>query len=101
MDFKDKKKVKEAVALQYSPESGGAPKLIALGRGETAEKIVETAKANDVPVYEDQSLAHNLNMLKIGDEIPPELYEVVAQVLVFISKIDGRFGDRYGIGKKT
>lgn len=97
---KGKKKIKEAAALKYSPEDGGAPKLIALGRGETAERIVETARENDVPVYEDASLAHTLSALKIGSEIPEELYEVVARVLVFISKLDSGYGEKYGIDKK-
>jgi len=44
-----------------------------------------------VPVHEDANLAHALTMLNIGDEIPPELYEVVAKILVFVSDIDGRF----------
>lgn len=95
-----KYKIKEAAALRYSPENGNAPTIVALGKGEMAERILETAKKNDVPVYEDKSLAHTLNALSIGDEIPPELYEVVAQILVFVSKMDNDFGEKYGADKK-
>jgi Uncharacterized homolog of the cytoplasmic domain of flagellar protein FhlB len=99
-DKKDKKIIKEVAALRYSPDNSNAPTIIALGKGETAEKILETARNNDIPVYEDKNLAHTLNALKIGDEIPPELYEVVAQILVFVSKMDNDFGELYGSDKK-
>lgn len=88
-----KPKIKEAAALRYSPENGGAPEIVALGKGETAEKIIALAKENDVPLYEDEALAHTLNTLKIGDEIPRELYEIVAQILVFVSGLDNKYED--------
>lgn len=96
MTENDKKKnqPKEAAALKYSPGQS-APKIVALGKGEIADKIIETAKENDVPVYEDPSLAHTLNLLKIGQEIPPELYEVVAEILVFISRLDHAHKEKY------
>ena len=88
-----KDKIREAAALRYSPSKGGAPEIVALGRGETAERIIAKAKESNVPLYEDANLAHTLNYMKIGAEIPSELYEVVAQVLVFVSKLDDSFGD--------
>ncbi len=88
-----KPKIKEAAALRYSPEKGGAPEIVALGKGEIAEKIIASAKENDVPLYEDEALAHTLNTLRIGDEIPKELYEVVSQVLVFVSRLDNKYED--------
>lgn len=96
---KDKKIIKEAAALKYSPEKGKAPEIVALGKGEMAERILETAKNSDVPIFEDSSLAHTLNALHIGDEIPPELYEVVAQILIFVSKLDKSYGELHGINK--
>jgi len=83
-----KKKIKEAAALRYTPEKGGAPEVVALGKGEVAEKIISKAIESNVPLYEDAALAHALNHLNIGDEIPKELYDVVAQVLVFVSNLD-------------
>lgn len=82
----DQRKV--ASALKYSKGEDGAPKLIAKGSGFVAEKIIEAAEANEIPVYEDPLLATQLANLSIGQEIPSELYNVVAEVLVFISRMD-------------
>lgn len=80
-------KKKTAVALQY--EKGyDAPKVIATGKGIIAEKIIEKAGQNNVPLYKDEKLAGSLSSLEIGDEIPPELYEVVAEILVFVDNMD-------------
>ena len=65
-----------------------APKILASGRGEVAEKIIAKAKENDVPFYKDNKLAETLSKLEIGDAIPPELYEVVAEILVFVDDMD-------------
>ncbi len=92
-----KKKIKEAAALKYSPDDS-APKVVALGKGEIAEKILEAARENEIPIYENPELAHTLNALSIGDEIPPELYEIVAQILVFVSDLDKLQGEsRHGL----
>ena len=96
MKEKDKKEIKEVVALQYLPDQNQSPKIIALGKGDVAERIIETARANNVPVYQDINLAHTLNKLKIGDEIPPELYEIVAEILIFVSNLDKGFGRKNG-----
>ncbi|MCH5258539.1 MAG: EscU/YscU/HrcU family type III secretion system export apparatus switch protein [Lachnospiraceae bacterium] len=84
---KEKKKVKQAIALEYDP-SDEAPRVIASGRGELAERIIEKAKEADVPVHRDDKLADTLSRLEIGDMIPPELYEVVAEILVFVDSMD-------------
>ena len=76
-----------AVAVAYAPGEG-APKILATGKGELAEKIIEKAKENDVPLYKDNKLADTLSRLKIGDAIPPELYDVVAEILVFVDDMD-------------
>ena len=78
---------KTAVALSYEPEDG-APKILATGKGEVAEKIIQKAKESDVPLYKDNKLADTLSKLKIGDAIPPELYQVVAEILVFVDDMD-------------
>lgn len=80
-------KVKTAVALEYNP-SEEAPKIIASGKGFLAEKIIEKANESDVPVHKDDRLAHSLSKLEIGDYIPKELYQVVAEVLLFVDRID-------------
>jgi len=83
----EKEKLKTAVAIAYEPGEE-APKILATGKGEVAEKIIEKAKEEDVPFYQDSKLANTLSKLEIGDMIPPELYEVVAEILVFVDKMD-------------
>ena len=76
-----------AVALAYDP-GDSAPRILATGKGNIAKRIIEEAKASDVPFYRDNKLADTLSTLQIGDAIPPELYEVVAQILVFVDGMD-------------
>lgn len=83
----EKKKAKTAVALAYEP-GDAAPKILATGKGEVAERIIKTAEENDVPFYKDNKLAETLSKLEIGDTIPPELYDVVAEILVFVDDMD-------------
>lgn len=87
MAEEDKKKIKQAVAIEYNPEDM-APKIVATGRGKLAERIIEQAKENDVPVHQDEKLANTLSKLDIGEYIPPELYEVVAEILVFVDNME-------------
>ena len=82
-----KEKPRQAIALSYNPEED-APKVIASGKGALAERIIEKAKEAEVPVHRDDSLAETLSRLEIGDMIPPELYEVVAEILVFVDAMD-------------
>lgn len=82
-----KEEKKTAVAIEYVPGEA-APKILATGKGAVAEKIIEKAKENKVPLYKDNKLADTLSKLKIGDMIPPELYEVVAEILVFVDDMD-------------
>lgn len=89
-----KKEIKHAAALRYSPETDSAPKIIATGKGIVAEKIIEKAKDSDIPVYQDSNLAKTLSALGIGEEIPPEIYEVVAEILIFIGSVDKSYGER-------
>lgn len=87
MNQNEEKNKKTAVALRYSPEDA-APEVIASGKGILADKILAKAKEADVPVYEDEKLAHTLSKLEIGEMIPPELYSVVAEILVFVDKME-------------
>lgn len=80
-------KIKQAIALEYNPEED-APKVIASGRGLVAERIIEKAKESDIPIHRDDKLADTLSKLEIGEMIPPELYEVVAEILIFVDSMD-------------
>lgn len=85
--MQEKQKIKQAIALEYDP-SEEAPRVVASGRGILAERILEKAKEEKVPVHKDDKLADTLSRLEIGDMIPPELYEVVAEILVFVDQMD-------------
>lgn len=75
--------LKQATALKYSQEQGNAPVVVASGMGYVAQKIVNIAQENNVPVYQDDSLATLLGQLEIGSEIPPELYQAIVDLYVY------------------
>jgi flagellar biosynthesis protein len=77
-----------AVALHY--DKGGAPRVVAKGRGAIGAKIIEVARANDIPIEENEVLAGALSNVELGDEIPAELYKAVAEVLIFVLRLSGR-----------
>ena len=76
-----------AAALHYG-SGDAAPVVVASGMGYMAEKIVETAQKNGVPVYEDNSLSTMLTQLKLGQEIPEELYRAIVEIYVYFLKFD-------------
>jgi flagellar biosynthesis protein len=77
-----------AVALHY--DRTGAPRVVAKGRGSIGDKIIEVAKANNIPIEENEVLAGALSNVELGDEIPEELYKAVAEVLIFVLRLSGR-----------
>jgi flagellar biosynthesis protein len=74
-----------AVALHYDRK--GAPRVVAKGRGAIGAKIIELAKANDIPIEENEVLAGALSNVELDDEIPAELYKAVAEVLIFVLRL--------------
>ncbi len=84
-------KIKKAAAITYS-EGDPAPKVTALGKGIIAERIINTAKQNNIPFYKDDSLVDTLLNMELGSEIPPDIYEIIAEILVFICHIDKKRG---------
>jgi len=100
MKRKDDENVREAAALKYNAESDDAPYVVALGQGYMAQRMVEQARAAHVEVVQDEKLAHMLQRLSIGDEIPEALYQVVAEVLVYVSTLDADYGERFGLAQK-
>lgn len=84
------KKKSKAVAFKYNKEKDAAPKITAKGRGFVAEKIIQTARAHNIPLHEDQNLVQVLEALDLETEIPAELYRAVAEVLAFIYRLNGR-----------
>ena len=86
MSVKEKNQL--AVALHYDRTS--APRVVAKGRGSIGDKIIEVAKANNIPIEENEVLAGALSNVELGDEIPAELYKAVAEVLIFVLRLSGR-----------
>jgi flagellar biosynthesis protein len=79
---------KLAVALHY--DRSGAPRVVAKGRGSIGDKIIEVAKAHDIPIEQNEVLAGALSHVELGDEIPAELYKAVAEVLIYVLRLSGR-----------
>ena len=75
---------REAVALRYEPRLEQAPRLVAKGKGELAERILELARIHNIPVREDSDLVGLLGKLDLEAEIPPNLYKVIAEILAFV-----------------
>lgn len=73
-----------AVALKYNKDEDKAPRVVAKGMNVKAERIMEIAKKAGVPVMRNVALAHALNKIEVGDDIPEELYDAVAEVLNFV-----------------
>lgn len=86
MDGKRKPPLR-AVALKYVPGEDAAPRLTAKGQGLVAEKILEVARANNVPVRQDRNLVQVLSRLNLDQEIPPGVYKAVAEILAFVYRL--------------
>jgi len=85
--MKNKKaRTKKAVALAY--DQVGAPKVVAKGDGFLARKMIEIAQEKKIPIQSNETLVEALMQVELAREIPPELYQVVAEVLAFIYRLD-------------
>ena len=82
------------MALRYGTEDG-APVIVASGMGHLAEKIVEVAADNGVPVYEDNSLATVLSQMELGREVPEELYKAIVEIYVYFLNFDPEDPEKY------
>jgi flagellar biosynthesis protein len=77
-----------AAAIKYDSAGDSAPKVTASGRGIIAEKIIAIAQDNGIPVKNDPDLVQILSKLKVGAEIPVELYRAVAEILAFVYSLN-------------
>ena len=84
------KQIKKAAAINYDQAKNMAPRVVAKGKGPIAEQIIQVARKNDVPRLEDRNLANVLEAMELETEIPPDLYRAVAEVLVFIYRLNGK-----------
>ena len=85
---------RRAVALTYDPANHDAPVVTAAGQGAVAEEIIRRAREAGVPVTEDPRLAAVLSQIDVGQAIPPELYEVIAEVLAYVYRLEERVSRR-------
>ncbi len=83
-----------AIALSYHGQNNDAPKVVAKGSGFIAERILATAKQHSVPVYKNKTLVSMLMAVELDQEIPPELFQAVAEVLAYIYRIDQKIGNK-------
>jgi flagellar biosynthesis protein len=81
---------RQVVALQYEPKRERAPRVVAKGRGYLADKILEVAREHNIPIRQDKNLLQILSRLDLNDEIPPEIYKAVAEILAFIYRLTHR-----------
>jgi len=86
--MKQKLRKNSAVSLKYRPKSDSAPRVTAKGKGKIAEKIIKIAKEHDIYIHEDPDLIEVLSKLDINEEIPPDLYLVVAELLAFVYSLN-------------
>lgn len=94
--FYNQKKRKElngpsAAVIKYNEKSGNAPVLVAHGKGQVAQQIIELAKKNNIPLQEDSTLVENLLDMDLGDNIPPQLYSVMAEILLLIEEMEKNY----------
>lgn len=79
---------REAAALRYARGKDSAPRLMAKGKGAVADRILEIARRNGIPIREDRELVQVLASLDLYQEIPPDLYKAVAEILVFLYSLN-------------
>ncbi len=82
---------KIAVAIGYDPQSDKAPRVLAGGHGKIAEQILEIAFANGVKVREDGDLAELLSAIDLDEDIPPEAFAAVAEILIYVYRANGNW----------
>ncbi|MCL1957821.1 MAG: EscU/YscU/HrcU family type III secretion system export apparatus switch protein [Fibromonadales bacterium] len=82
--------MKLAVALKHELGKPDAPRVVASGRGSFAERIIEKAEENEIPIHKDDNLASLLSKVSVPSFIPEELFEAVARVLAFVYRINDK-----------
>ena len=90
-----------AVALRYERAEMPAPRVTAKGSGELAQRILALARAHDVPVREDPDLLELLAACDLGQELPSELYHVVAELLAFLQRLNGSTDSREALDRPS
>lgn len=89
-----KKEHPVAAALAYDPDKDNAPRVVAAGKGTLAGRILARAKEAGVPIYKNAPLALTLAGLGLEEEIPPELYQIVAEVIAWVYELENKKAER-------
>ena len=96
MQTYDKKSIQQAVALKYSKKRAkSAPEVVAKGSGKTAEEIISIAKLHEIMLHKDETLLEALATLDIGQEIPENLYLIIAELISFSYLLQGKFPEKW------
>jgi len=95
-NYYNQKKRKElngpsAAVIKYDEETGKSPTIVAQGKGQVAQQIIALAQQNNIHMQEDSSLVANLLDMDLGDNIPPQLYSVMAEILVLIEEMERNY----------
>lgn len=91
--MKTRNRQNRAVALKYQPKSDNAPRVIAKGKGKVAEKIIEIAREHNIFIHNDPDLIEVLSQLDLNEEISPDLYVIIAELLAFVYSINSHKPD--------
>jgi flagellar biosynthesis protein len=83
-----------AAAIQYDMQKDAAPRVVAKGKGAIAERIIELAMENNIPLKSDPGLVQILSKLDVDEQIPVELYRAVAEILAFVYSANNRYSDQ-------
>ena len=89
---------KMAAAIRYDAAKDDAPRLTAKGKGHVAERIIELARRHDIPIRSDRALIQILSKLDLDQQIPPELYRAVAEILAFVYQANEKYREQQGPG---
>ncbi len=94
MTDQERGNLRKAVALTYDEEERLAPRVVAKGTGAVAGRILSSAQEHGIPIYQNKTLTSMLMAVELDREIPPELYQAVAEVLAYIYRLDQRLGSK-------
>jgi len=91
MTSNNRKQPPKAISLQYKAGKDPAPKVTAKGQGLVADRIIALAREHQIPIKEDPDLVQVLSQVNVNQEIPPSIYQLVAELLAFVYKLNKEY----------
>ncbi len=98
---KNESKTRMAAAIRYDAGKDAAPRLTAKGSGTMADRIIELARKHQIPIRNDRVLVGLLSKLDLDQQIPPELYRAIAEILAFIYSANEKYRENQGTGSRV